>query len=50
MGQALVVDNLVVWRCENQSCGWHGGANVLVGFAGVAAEEDLRVVLSIGRA
>jgi hypothetical protein len=41
---------LLVWRRENQSCGWHGSANVLVGFAGVAAEEDLNIALSIGRA
>jgi len=27
-----------------------GNANVLVGFAGVAAEEDLNVLLCIGRA
>jgi hypothetical protein len=40
---------MAVWRLENQSCGWHGSANVLVGFAGVAADKDLRVLLSIGR-
>jgi hypothetical protein len=26
-----------------------GSANVLVGFAGVAAEEDLSILLAIGR-
>jgi hypothetical protein len=40
---------MAVWRLENQSCGWHGSPNVLVGFAGVAADKDLRVLLSIGR-
>jgi hypothetical protein len=41
---------LVVLRHEKQSCGWCGSANVLVGIAGGAFEEDLSILFSIGRA